>query len=74
MKKLFRNIQIQDSNLRACEKSVRVCARACKSQEGRILVESTPGLSRLRWALFEHFFEFGALFYVSSTLEHFLDF
>ena len=31
-------------------------------------------MSRLRWALFRHFFEFGALFYISSTLEFFRDF
>ena len=29
------------------------------------------GLSRLRWAPFEHFFEFGALFCILSTLKHF---
>ena len=31
-------------------------------------------LSRLPWALFRHFFEFGALFYISSTVEHLIDF
>ena len=32
------------------------------------------GLSRLRWALLRHFFEFGTLSYVSNTLEHLIDF
>ena len=32
---------------------------------------SHVGLSRLRWAPFEHFLEFGALFCILSTLKHF---
>ena len=37
----------------------------------RTATESVLGLSRLRWAPFEHFFEFGALFCILSTLTHF---
>ena len=33
-----------------------------------------PGMSRLRWALCRHFFEFGALFHISNILEHLLNF
>ena len=33
-----------------------------------------PGMSRLRWALCRHFFEFGALFHISNILDHLLDF
>ena len=31
-------------------------------------------MSRLRWALCRHFFEFGALFHISNILDHLLDF
>ena len=56
------------------KKLMRRKCQGKKSFWGWKIPHLLPGMSRLRWALCRHFFEFGALFHISNILEHLLDF
>ena len=73
LKKAFCTIFMESTLFSRFQENLRQVERSWEilSIQSKYLYKLKLGLSRLRWASFEHFFEFVALFCILNTLKHF---